>query len=323
MQQVNVEMDRNAMIDRLKSKSLDIATLFYYQKYFEWGFPMRRFAQVNIETTSACTRQCHFCAFGIKEKVPATRMPADLFFKIVDELAAMKFNGRFSLFNINEPLTDKRIYSFIHYASLMLPGSYHLIVTNGDILSTDRLDALIENGLDQLIINSYDQKALEHNAALVGYASENHPGRVTHVDRTDYTDWVSRAGHVKQYAKPPVSGYCDWPNYALYVKPDGKVLACCHDFDGVNLVGDLARQSVKEVWYGDAYSKLRERLNHGDRSVSTLCSQCDHKPDLNYFRGNHLMSYTHGKTGFFAPPKLSRKNVMLARSIKAEYLPCG
>lgn len=82
-------MARFAAFDRLFSTVSRLATLFYYRRYFEWGLPTRRFAQVNIETISTCTRQCHFCAFGIKEKAPVTRMPAALFFKIVDDLAAM------------------------------------------------------------------------------------------------------------------------------------------------------------------------------------------------------------------------------------------
>ena len=316
-------MARFAAFDRLFSTVSRLATLFYYRRYFEWGLPTRRFAQVNIETISTCTRQCHFCAFGIKEKAPVTRMPAALFFKIVDDLAAMNFDGRFSLFSINEPLMDKRIEDFTRYASLMLPGCYHLMVTNGDLLSADRLDTLMDCGLDHLIINSYDGKGLDHNAPIAAYASERHAGKVTHVDRTTYTDWVSRAGHVKQYAKPPVSGYCDWPNYALYVKPDGRVLACCHDLDGINLVGDLATQSTKDVWYGDAYTRLRDRLNRGDRSGSALCRQCDHTPDVNYFRDQHLMAYMKGKTGLVSHPRASDEDVKIARSIKASLLSRG
>ena len=313
-------MARFAAIDRALSKISDLRTLFYYQRYFEWGLPTRRFAQVNIETISTCTRRCHFCAFGIKEKAPVTRMPADLFFRIVDDLAAMNFDGRFSLFSINEPLMDKRIDAFTRYASLMLPGCYHLMVTNGDLLSIERLDTLMDCGLDHLMINSYDRKALEDRAGIVAYAAATHPGKVTHVDRTTYTDWVSRAGHIKQYAKPPVSGYCDWPNYALYVKPDGKVLACCHDLDGTNTVGDLATQSTREVWYGEAFARLRARLNRGDRSVSALCRQCDHTPDLNYFRDQHLMSYRKGKTGLLLQPKVSATAFEAARRIKVDCL---
>jgi radical SAM protein with 4Fe4S-binding SPASM domain len=316
-------MRQKTITEKMAATAKDLATSLYYQKYFEWGLPTRRFAQVNIETNSNCTRNCHFCMFGIKEEVPSVRMQTDLCFRIIDELASLNFVGRFSLFNINEPLTDKRIYSFVQYAALMLPGCYHVLVTNGDLLTSEKIDALLNPGLDQLFINSYDEDARLRNTSLDEYARGAHPGKVTHVDRTQYTEWVSRAGHVKQYAKPPVAGYCDWPNYALYVKPDGRVLACCHDFDGINLVGNLTEQSVEEVWFGKAFSDLRRRLNQGDRSVSTLCSRCDHKPNLEYFRSNHLSPFVNGKSGWARRPRPSRKARVHAQAIKEALVARG
>jgi len=311
--------DKEGILDRLFRKLKEWVTLFYYQKYFEYGLPMRRFAQVHIETNNLCTRKCHFCLYGVKSDVPATRMPASLFFKIVDELALIKFDGRFSLFNNNEPLTDKRIFDFIKYSSLMLPGSFHLLVTNGDLLSVEKVELLFENGLDCLVINSYDNISLDRNKSIYHGVPASCREKVSHIDRTAYTDWVSRAGHVKIYAKKPVAGYCDWINYAVFVKPDGRVLACCHDFDSVNLMGDLSEQSLEEVWYGRAYSWLRKNINKGGRAVSELCSHCDHESDLDYFRSNHLMSYANGKTGLFFTPEVRLENYEAAQLIKNKY----
>ncbi len=39
-------------------------------------------------------------------------------------------------------------------------------------------------------------------------------------------------------------------HYFLYIKPDGKVLGCWHDFDEENVMGDLNRESVRDIWYG-------------------------------------------------------------------------
>ncbi|MEZ5582396.1 MAG: radical SAM protein [Candidatus Competibacteraceae bacterium] len=163
-----------------------LMALFYYRKYFEWGLPTRRFVQVNIETNTICNRTCHFCLYGVKDEVPANPMPARLFFKIIDQLAEMKFVGRISLFSTNEPLTDKRIYDFIRYASLMLPSSCHSLVSNGDLLNTERLDRLFDSGLDLLLINSYDEDALERNRELVEYVRSQHSEKILHTDRGVY-----------------------------------------------------------------------------------------------------------------------------------------
>ncbi|NJN46773.1 MAG: hypothetical protein HC808_10170 [Candidatus Competibacteraceae bacterium] len=247
-----------------------LIALFYYRKYFEWGLPTRRFVQVNIETNTVCNRTCHFCLYGIKDEVPANPMSAGLFFKIIDQLAEMKFVGRISLFSTNEPLTDKRIYEFIRYASLMLPSSCHSLVSNGDLLNRERLDRLFDSGLDLLLINSYDEEALKQNRELVEYARSQHPDKILHTDRTVYTDWVSRAGHIEQYGKTLDQGYCDLPNYALYINPKGHVLSCCHDFDSQNQMGDLTRQSVKEAWYGQQFP----RSENGSTKATVACRSC-------------------------------------------------
>ena len=297
-----------------------LKTNFYYKKYFEWGLPTRRFVQVNIETNSVCNRTCHFCLFGIKDEVPAIRMPAELYFKIIDQLAEMGYVGRLSLFCINEPLTDKRIYDFIKYASLMLPGCYHVLVSNGDILNRERLDALFDNGLDLLLINSYDEAALERNKIVYEYALDKYPDKILHTDRTIYTDWVSRAGHIQEYAKEPVKGYCDYPNYVLYVKPDGKVLSCCHDFDDQNVMGNLTKQSIKEAWYGEQFTEFRRRLNKGDRGASPLCEQCDHKPDLEYFKWNRNLAKAHGKGVRPILETSGERDMAAAQAIRATYI---
>src|SRR4030043_1636685 len=99
------------IMNRVKNSITSAIINAYYGKYLELGLPPRRFIQVNIETNSICTRTCHYCLFGIR-KVPARHMSSQLFFNIIDQLVEMHFIGRVSLFEINEPLTDKRIYDF-------------------------------------------------------------------------------------------------------------------------------------------------------------------------------------------------------------------
>lgn len=308
------------MVRQLAQKFKDLFMQFYYRKYFEWGLPTRQFIQVNIETNTICNRTCHFCLYGIRNYVPANPMLASLFFRIIDQLAEMNFAGRLSLFSTNEPLTDKRIYEFIRYASLMLPDCCHTLVSNGDLLNRERLDRLFESGLDLLLLNSYDDKALPHNQDLYEYAHSQYLGKILHTDRTVYTGWVGRAGHITEYAKLPVKGFCDLPNYALYINPMGKVLSCCHDFDEQNIVGDLTRQTIEQVWNGVEFKTFRRQINQGDRSFSELCNRCDHKPDLDYFRWNEQQPRLSGKGTRWFPRNPDARSLAEALSIKEKYL---
>lgn len=308
------------ILNEMARKVQSTLTIFYYRKYFEWGLPTRRFVQVNIETNTICNRTCHFCLYGIRSKVPANPMSASLFFRIIDQLAEMRFAGRLSLFSTNEPLTDKRIYEFIRYASLMLPNSYHTLVSNGDLLNRERLDKLFASGLDLLLLNSYDDHALQRNYGFYEYALKQYPNKILHTDRTIYDDWDSRAGHIKKYFKTTAQGFCDLPNYALYINPKGRVLSCCHDFDEQNTMGDVNRQTLREIWYGQRFSALRKRLNQGDRSVSELCDGCDRQPDPEYFRWNTTQPKLSGKGASWLPRRPSVADLAEARAIREKYL---
>lgn len=310
----------DTMAADLKAGLVALAKNFYYRRYFEWKLPARRFVQVNIETNSVCTRRCHFCLFGIKDEVPVTRMSAEVFFRIIDELSAMRFAGRISLFSLNEPLTDKRIYDFVRYAALMLPNACHVLVSNGDILTQERMDRLFSCGLDWLMVNSYDAESLIRIQPLLEYAASAHPGKVEHIDRTVFTDWVGRAGNIPQYAGKPVAGFCDLPNYALYIKPDGKVLSCCHDLEARNVMGDVSTQSVLQAWFGPRFSALRSALNRGDRSVSDLCKACDYKPDPEYFHFNQRISRVRGKMKGWSPQPPSPGAITQSQEIRERLI---
>ncbi len=306
------------IFEKLKKRIDSAKTELYYRKYFEWRLPTRPFIQVNMETNSVCTRKCHFCLFGIKD-VPVKKMSPRLFFSIINQLADMRFRGRISLFEINEPLTDKRIYDFTRYVSILLPDCYQLMVTNGDLLNRERLDALMDNGVDLLVINSYDRKALERNRVNARYGIEKYHGMVQHCDKTTFTEWVSRAGHIKQYAKEAVHDFCEYPNYILYIKPDGKVLGCWHDFDEENVMGDLNQELVRDIWYGKRFKDFRKALNRGDRSLSTLCKRCDHRPDINYMRWNRMLAHEKCSDRHASNDNKVRRNEVAA-AIKRKYL---
>jgi radical SAM protein with 4Fe4S-binding SPASM domain len=304
---------------RIAAIKESLVTKFYYEKWFQLGLPSRRFVQVNLETNSVCNRKCHFCLFGITE-VPRIRMSSNLFFNIIDQLSELRFKGRLSLFEINEPLTDKRIFDFTKYATLMLPNCYQAMVSNGDLLSKDKLERLFECGLDLLVINSYDEDAKRRNGELYGYATNLYPGKIMHTDKTAFTAWDSRAGHIKQYAKTPAGGFCDYPNHILYIKPDGKVLSCWHDFDGQNLMGDLTNKSITEVWFGPKFKAFRKQINRGNRNVSSLCATCDHKPDFEYIKWNASLARVHGKSTRFVYTEPQPNDITEAAAIKAKYL---
>lgn len=54
---------------------------------------------------------------------------------------------------------------------------------------------------------------------------------------------------------------------------DLKVLPCCFDKDGEHVMGDLNRNSLREIWQGDTYMKFREALLM-QRQTIAICRNC-------------------------------------------------
>ena len=60
----------------------------------------------------------------------------------------------------------------------------------------------------------------------------------------------------------------------IVVSWDGKVLSCCNDFKRQQIMGDLQHQSILEVWNGELFTNLREKLANKLYEDFPLCRTC-------------------------------------------------
>lgn len=73
------------------------------------------------------------------------------------------------------------------------------------------------------------------------------------------------------------SGLCTEVRTKLSINWDGFVTACCQDFDKELIVGDLNKNTLKEIWNGDIIRKLRDILAVGKRDQIPFCRKCRSK----------------------------------------------
>ena len=124
------------------------------KKPFLTGFPLH----LDIELTDACNLKCSFCFQNFME-YKRSMMPYELFTKIIDEgseegLAAIKLQSR------GESFLHPRIADCIKYAKEKDILDVQ-VTTNAILLDDEKIDLIVKNGLDMLII-SYD---IEHAEA--------------------------------------------------------------------------------------------------------------------------------------------------------------
>ncbi len=74
--------------------------------------------------------------------------------------------------------------------------------------------------------------------------------------------------------KQPNTYPCRDPWVNLTVLWDGRVVPCCIDVDGYNVVGDLRTQTIEEIWNGLKMRELRRQHITGKYGDNKFCKYC-------------------------------------------------
>jgi radical SAM protein with 4Fe4S-binding SPASM domain len=238
-------------------------------------------------------------------------MPLAVYYRIIDQLHDLNFNGRLSPYLMNESLLDKRLTELIAYARERCPDSWIAINTNGDALSEALICRLFDAGLNCMDINAYDNPA-QYQAYIAlaerataprpditcstGYLdptfnSDHLPRHTKILHCRDMTDWetrfldqlevgdlINRAGNVPdapRLAEPLALG-CERPFQQMYINYLGEAVLCCNDWRFEVVMGNTAESSLLEIWANDKYRAYREQLQRRNRNI-TLCASCDYR----------------------------------------------
>lgn len=259
----------------------DIVTREYYDLYVEDLYKKNEiFESVEIETYNRCNGGCSFCPVSVKNDIRVEmKMKESVFYKIIDELSEMDYRGRVALFSNNEPFLDDRIIDFHRYARKKLKYARMHLYTNGTKLSLEMYKEIIEL-LDELVIDNYNQnlELIKNNKIIKEYCEENPEliKKTTIVLRKIDEVLSSRGGTApnKEKNEEYMSHRCSLPFVQLIIRPDGKVSLCCNDPLGLVTMGDVSKNSLRDVWYNEKYQELRKKIMSGRGNI-TRCRYCD------------------------------------------------
>jgi hypothetical protein len=220
---------------------------------------------------------------------------------ILRELSVIGFNGRFSPYLMNEPLLDKRMPALLKEARHTLPKCVLFLSTNGDALTPETGIAMLNAGLDKLLVNNYDAdhhrtqrlrsiidrivKAVPsadcweaNNIEDVLLASRGNGPVIALNDASSWTveDMTNRAGNVPGATTPqePLKKGCYRPFKQLYVRFNGDCVLCCCDWKGEVVFGNIESGSLEEIYASEVAQHYRANLARGNRDLP-LCRLCD------------------------------------------------
>jgi len=267
---------------------------------------------VDVELSSACDLTCPMCytiTDQFKKAVNRKVMAPELFYKIIDECVANNvYSIRLSL--RGEPLLHPNFIELAKYAKDKGIKEVSTL-TNGVRLNPEKFEALIDAGLDWLTI-SFDGLGETYESIRKPAKFEESLNKIkayAEIKKRRKSDkpvikvqsiWPAIANDPKAYydtfrpivdliATNPLIDYKRMDHEIVYVEnfrcpvlwrrlvigADGKVLLCSNDEMGHNIVGDVNKQTLKEVWLGPAMSKARE-IHRQHKGVEQLaaCKEC-------------------------------------------------
>lgn len=269
--------------------------------------------QLQIETTNVCQADCCFCPYTSMQR-PKGTMAFDLYKKIIDEAATVPIIEKVTLTGLGETLLDRHLVARITYTRKAMPAIPIDLYTNGSLLRPKLIDQLVDAGLSILYVSlnatnrekrreimkldDYDQVIEQIHYAMAagagkmavvikGIASKDLMEVGEHeffleqwngpTDRGGNAylhlegNW---AGSIGQKMRTRPKSACGRALSQIMVLWDGRVSLCCFDAEGAVILGDLNRQTLREIYNGQPALGIREAHVDGRRGELPLCATC-------------------------------------------------
>lgn len=68
---------------------------------------------------------------------------------------------------------------------------------------------------------------------------------------------------------------CDYPWRTMVILHDGRVVLCCLDYNGIQIAGDTRKDSIRQIWNGSIFAKIRHNFKNLNYKDYPVCLKCD------------------------------------------------
>lgn len=106
------------------------------------------------------------------------------------------------------------------------------------------------------------------------YLSAGEPDGIS-IRIKSYIDYAGQVDYVKKHRPLSFETPCTWTIDRCTVLSNGDVVACCMDVNGTLQMGNVARQSLREIWKSETYTNLRQAHLQLALERYPLCQGCE------------------------------------------------
>jgi 2-deoxy-scyllo-inosamine dehydrogenase (SAM-dependent) len=235
----------------------------------DWSRLAAMLEVVECEINTACNRRCVYCPQSVGIVPKENHLIDDSVFEwLLDDLERIEFAGRFSHHLFGEPLLHPNLTSLVRRIAARLPKAAQVLFTNGDLLTDDLVEELVEAGIALVAVTRHERGPYpQRRHQAVQYAREL---RFTSRGGTIPFLLKKKRREVDQLRKLP----CHAPSEMAIVTWDGLVLRCYEDARREGQLGDLKTHTLAAIWAASEH--LRAQLVGGARcDAGGPCSTCD------------------------------------------------
>lgn len=228
---------------------------------------------VEIETITKCNRKCTYCPNYNYDRGNHL-MDEKLFKKIIDDLSEIKYKGRIRPHFYGESLLDKRLPYLMEYTRKKLPHSRIEIFTNGDLLTTDLFNKLINAGVNYFKITQHGELMSKKISELFGYIKKNpnFKKKIGYENFNSGTILVNRGGLIS-YKNTKKFKRCKRQLFSVVIDYRGNLILCCNDYLSSVIFGNLKKENLIYIWNKPSYKKIRENIKKGKLELD-ICKKC-------------------------------------------------
>jgi len=232
------------------------------------------FSLIEFNLLNYCNRSCDFCPVIIPYE--RKELSLELYIYTLLQLQEMNYSGMISFSGFSEPLLHTELYYLVELKKKMIPKSYLTINTNGDRLTEGMAEVLLKKGVDLIQISQYEK----NNKKINKFKNID---KIIIRDRYSNMDFVNNRAGTLFDIEEPLKTTCFYPYYSLYLDYNGDILFCPHNYRKHNILGNILKNKLIDVWTGKGINKIRGNRNR------IPCSNCNVKGDV--AGGEHFKRY--------------------------------
>jgi radical SAM protein with 4Fe4S-binding SPASM domain len=241
---------------------------------------------IDLLATELCNRTCNFCPRAHGYPNLNLHMSLKTIDKIASDLSNSHYQNRILYSSFGESLLYKHLIPSIKLFKKYMPWQENIqIVTSGDRLTYDTTLKLIDAGINKFFISLYDgPEQADHFQELflkVGLNSDKYI--LQHYYKPPEEDYgflglSNRAGNLPEEISKieTLKSGCNMPFYEMSIHWNGDVLLCSHDWEKKQIMGNVMKQSMQDIWFNS--KKLWEFRNKlKDNRNCHPCNKCNIK----------------------------------------------